>query len=99
MTQKQNHRAIVEKIIPDGAHGPYAVAFSEELGSVTFSLDPGIWLEQEWPERGTYVILSCIRKKRAGWRAHSGRFLTPSDEQTVPIRKQKTEKNKQGAVR
>ena len=69
---------IVQRTV-DGKHGPYAVASSESLGNVTFSLDPTVWLEKDPPERGEEVVLSDLRKKRAGWRAHSARFLRPSD--------------------
>lgn len=76
-------KAVVQKIIPSGEHGPYAVATSDHLkGSVTFSLEPTVWEEDEWPEEGTMVFLGKLRKKRAGWRAKYGRFLKPSDEQT-----------------
>lgn len=75
------YRAIVEKIISKGPHGPFAVATEKTLGSVTFSLLPEVWQEEDLPERGMYVVLSQIRKKRAGWRARKGRYLKPSDEQ------------------
>lgn len=74
-------QAIVQKIVRDGKHGPYAVAKSEELGSVTFSLGEDVWSEKDMPEPGTFVLLSDLRKKRAGWRANSGRYVKPSDEQ------------------
>jgi hypothetical protein len=73
------YRAKVQKIIPNGKHGPYAVATSEKL-NFTFSLDEGVWGEEDWPEEGTYVVLSRVSKK-AGWRAGKARFLQPSDEQ------------------
>lgn len=75
-------RAIVEKIITNGRHGPYAVARREENGAletITFSLNSPSWNE-DYPDPGTYVILSDIRKKRNGWRAMHGRFMRPSDE-------------------
>lgn len=76
-------KAVVQKVVPGGTHGPFAVATSEGLdGSVTFSLEPTIWQEKEWPEEGMYVLLGKLRKKRAGWRAKTGRFFKPSDEQT-----------------
>jgi len=78
---KQGYEVVVQKIIPNGRHGPYAVARSEELTSVTFSLKPPVWEEEEWPQPGICVLLSKVRKKRAGWRAEYGRFLKPSDEQ------------------
>lgn len=75
-------RAVVQKVIPKGAHGPFAVATSDQMeGSVTFSLEPTVWEEDEWPEEGTVVLLDNLRKKRAGWRAKKGRFWKLSDEQ------------------
>jgi len=81
MASDKSYRAMVEKVIKDGPHGPYAVASSEELGSITFSLEPPVWQEDDYPEPGTEVVLSKIIKKRAGWRARLGRYVTPSDEQ------------------
>jgi hypothetical protein len=78
MAPPKEYRAMVEKIILDGKHGPYAVASVEGLGSVTFSLVLPVW-EEEVPEPGEYVVLSRVRKKPSGWRAHCGRFLQPSD--------------------
>ncbi len=71
---------IVEKIVQNGDHGPYAVTNDDNLGSITFSLTPQVWKEKNWPELGTYVVLSQVIRKRAGWRAQHGRFLQPSDE-------------------
>ena len=70
---------VVEKVILDGQHGPYAVAKDDRLGSVTFSLSPDVWREKRWPEPGIEVVLEDFRKKRAGWRAMSARFLRPED--------------------
>lgn len=81
MAQNESYQASVEKVYPNGPHGAYAVARSKELGSVTFSLISPVWREKDLPEPGVFVILKGIRKKRAGWRAHSGRFFKPSDEQ------------------
>lgn len=81
MAQDENYKVIVEKVIPRGPHGPYAIASCDGIGSITFSLEKPTWQESDWPEPGTYVILSAVRKKRAGWRANSGRYLKPSDEQ------------------
>ena len=73
--------AVVQKIILDGKHGPYAIATSEHIrGSITFSLKRSVWHEGDTPEPGVRVMLSCLRKKQAGWRALSGRFERPSDE-------------------
>lgn len=76
-------KAIIQKVIPDGKHGPFAVATADQLdGSVTFSLEPTVWIEADWPEQGMVVVLGKLRQKRAGWRAKEGRFFKPSDEQT-----------------
>lgn len=76
-------KAVVQKVVSEGRHGPFAVATSDGLdGSVTFSLERTIWKEKEWPEEGMYVLLGKLRQKRAGWRAKAGRFFKPSDEQT-----------------
>lgn len=90
MGEDPGYQAVVEKVYADGPHGPYVVASSTDLGSVTFSLDSTVWQEKDKPEPGMYVMLSQIRKKRAGWRANHGRFVTPSDEQQPqqPGRKQ-----------
>lgn len=80
--------AVVEKLVLDGKHGPYAVATAKGLGIVTFSLEQSVWQEQSHPESGTLVILSDLRLKRAGWRAHTGRFVRPSDQQSVPSTEQ-----------
>lgn len=80
MANDQVYKVVVEKIISGGKHGPYAVARSDELGSITFSLDRNVWQEKDCPEPGTYVMLSRVRRKRAGWYAKHGRFFEPSDE-------------------
>jgi hypothetical protein len=81
MAKKESYTAMVEKVYPTGPHGAYAVTKSEELGSITFSLASPVWRETNLPEPGDYVVLTQIRKKRAGWRAQGGRFFKPSDEQ------------------
>lgn len=77
----QEYQAVVDKIIVDGKHGPYVVARSEVVGTITFALDSSVWQENDLPEPGMCVMLSQLRKKRAGWRAQQGRFVEPSDEQ------------------
>jgi len=73
--------ATVQKIVPTGRHGSYAVAGTNLVkGSITFSLGGGVWQEESWPESGSIVVLSQLVKKEAGWRAMRGRFLKPSDE-------------------
>lgn len=75
-----SYTVIVDKIVLDGNHGPYAVGNSDDLGFVTFSLGRKVWKEKIRPEPGTYVVLSKVTKKRAGWRAEHGRFFQPSDQ-------------------
>ncbi len=39
----ESTKAVVQKLIREGKHGPYAVATSNHLeGSVTFSLEPTV---------------------------------------------------------
>ncbi len=84
MADDQGYQAVVEKIIPDGRNGPYAVARSKEIkGTVTFSLDFEVWQEKQLPKPGTHVMLYGVIKKDAGWRAEKGRLFKPSDEQTA----------------
>ena len=80
---------IVDSITSSGRHGPYATAMVDHpdivtldnpKGFVTFSLEPTVWQEEDWPETGTYVVLWTIIRKRKGWRAKKGRYLKPSDE-------------------
>lgn len=83
-------RAVVQKVVLDGAHGPYAVALSddqEEL-NITFSLGSRVWRGEEYPEPGTFVMLSQLSYKRAGWRAGRGRCMRPSDQQTATSKEQ-----------
>jgi hypothetical protein len=80
---EKRYVAIVQKIRPDGRHGPYAKATCDTLPgiTITFLLAPPVWNEKRYPDEGNYVVLSGLTKKRAGWRADFGRFLEPSDEQ------------------
>ena len=80
MAEKRIYKAIVEKVIADGRHGPYALASTPEISSITFSLDSSVWQEEDFPEPGVYVALWSLREKRNGWRAQHGRFWEPSDE-------------------
>ena len=93
MANEKSYQAIVEKIIRNGRHGPYAVAHSKELDSITFSLDRLVWQEDDWPEPGMYVMLTQVRRKRAGWRANRGRFVIPSDEQPATSTEQPERSN------
>lgn len=78
--ENPSYQAIVEKIIPRGKHGPYAVTRSEELGTITFSLSGEVWKERTYPEPGMYVVLSELVKKRAGWRSLLARYTSPTDD-------------------
>jgi hypothetical protein len=79
--------AVVQKIEDNGKNPGYVVTTSEKIiGSITFSLDNDIWKENANPKAGEIVVLSQLRKKRAGWRALNARFYRPSDEE---IRKEK----------
>ncbi|MDP3985185.1 MAG: hypothetical protein Q8P82_00315 [bacterium] len=81
MSDEKSYRAVVDKVV-NGKHGAYAVTRADGLkGSVTFSLDETVWQSGDRPEPGTLVLLSMIRKKRAGWRAQRARVIGPSDEQ------------------
>lgn len=72
--------ARVQKILP-GRHGPYVFARSAEIrGSITFSLNPQVWQESSQPTEGEIVVLSDLRRKDAGWRAHCARFMRPGDQ-------------------
>jgi hypothetical protein len=80
---KKSFRAVVQKIA-NGHRGRYAVATSGDiLGSITFSLAYPCWQGDDDPEPGTVVILSGLRKKRAGWRALDARYLQPFDEEEM----------------
>lgn len=86
------YQAVVHKIIREGKHGSYAVASCADIDSITFSLSQDVWHESDWPEPGTCVLLSQIRKKRAGWRALCGRYVRPSDEQQTSNREGSSER-------
>jgi hypothetical protein len=73
----------VEKVVVDGRYGSYAVIRVEKLGAITFSLKPPVWNESDHPEQGMFVVLSEVRRKRAGWRAMKGRFMKPSDQKSA----------------
>ncbi len=82
MAPEKCYQAVVQQVIQNGKHGPYAVATCDGFNQpITFSLDSKVWQEDESPEPGMFVMLSKLRKKRAGWRAQIGRFVKPSDDQ------------------
>jgi hypothetical protein len=72
------YRAVVCQI-DSGPYGHYAVTHHSGLGSISFSLRPGVWKESQAPERGDYVILSDVKRNRGGWRALTARFEKPGD--------------------
>lgn len=82
-------KAIVQRVVPKGPHGPFAVATSESFqgGSITFSLEPTVWQDRDWPKEGSVVCLWNLREKRLGWRAKKGRSWRLSDEQTAERKK------------
>lgn len=85
------HKAIIEKIFPEGPHGPYILTTCSSQGVlgeiiVTASLDGLIW-DQDGPppkpeeiEEGTYVLLYDITQKRGGWRAKKFKFFRIENE-------------------
>ncbi len=83
---------VVEKIVKNGQHGPYAVTRDQKLGFVTFALNKEVWKDKELPSPGSEVVLEDFRKKNGAWRAMSARFLRPEDitsnEQTAGSKKQ-----------
>ncbi|MFA5187732.1 MAG: Ig-like domain-containing protein [Patescibacteria group bacterium] len=87
--------AIVQRVFEEGEHGPYALALPKNpddlKGSVTFSLKKPVWDDKEdWPERGTCVVLSKFQRKPAGWRAKKARLFKPSDENKGAISMKET---------
>ena len=76
----KTYQAVVGKIV-QGRHGPYVVAHHKEHGTITFSMAKEVWREEKNPEPGTYVVLSDLQKKKAGWRAGNARLLRPEDQQ------------------
>jgi hypothetical protein len=80
MPKERNYTAIVQKVLPEGKHGPYAIAREANIGLITFSLDKPVWEEHDRPGEGTFVILTGVHKKRAGWRALHARFFRPEDQ-------------------
>ena|SRR3989338_1429349 len=76
--------AVVSKVV-EGRHGSYAICFDrvEIIKSpITFSLSLPCWEGEDSPEGGMIVVLTNLRRKKAGWRALNARYLTPQDEAT-----------------
>lgn len=72
-------RMVVQAVITEGRHGQFAWVSHPKLGSVTFSLEPEVWHEEDVPSPGSEVMIGKYRKKRAGWRAMYARYVTPAD--------------------
>lgn len=78
---KKEIQATVQSVDLHGQWGPYATATARGVkGTITFSLDGNVWHEHSIPERGSFVMLSELQKKRKGWRAMSARLFSPADE-------------------
>jgi len=77
----QEYLGIVEVVVTTkGGNNRYARATVANIGVVTFSLQPPVWQEDmPSPERGTYVVMSNIYRKKGGWRAERCRLLRPGD--------------------
>lgn len=88
--------AAVWKVFPNGPHGAYAVAYARQAdiaGDITFSLKNPCWKEKSFPESGTLVILSDVRRKTKGWRAQSARYVRVEDAALVDAAQQKGRRN------
>lgn len=90
LTSDQPIKAVVQKVVPEGKHGPFIVLTAEGFkGSITLSLEElRAWQGDNWPEQGEFIALKEVIQKRAGWRAKSGRYWNPSDEQTANSKEQ-----------
>lgn len=66
--------------IEQGRYGPYAVAYNDELGTVTFSLASNVWQENQKPYKSLVVVIEDVRKMARGWRAVKARFMRPEDQ-------------------
>jgi len=73
-------RVVVEKIIPKGRHGPYAVGRHDEKGRITFSLTEEVWTGDSNPEPGEIVYLSDLHEMQKGWRAHRAQRNAPNQQ-------------------
>ncbi len=76
-------KAMVHHVIEEDPGGPCAVAVSDRLGVVEFTLGPDVWEEKEWPTKGAVVLVAKLRREDDGWRAKEARFWTERDEQTM----------------
>lgn len=75
--------AIVQTIVLDGEHGPYAVATSSSMPGewITFSLNSPVFegeILNPKTDLGTRVVLSDLRRKKQ-WRANKARIMSPED--------------------
>lgn len=72
-TDKGNHVGIVTAVRPRGQ--PYVVVSVEGVeGSITFTLTPDVWHEDEDPHVKDKVLLRDVKDTEHGWRASSASF-------------------------
>lgn len=70
MAQQGSYEAAVSAVVDgrDGRRFAVTVVAGVE-GSVTFSLNPTVWVESSEPVAGEVVVLSEVIKTKSGWRA------------------------------
>ena len=94
MTDPQVRAVVVDVVRPEDK-APYAVTRREDTDElVTITLQKRYWREGDDPESGDTVLLSKFRKTGKGWRAMSGRFFRPSDEQPATSNQEPRDGNK-----
>jgi hypothetical protein len=82
---------IVDRIVPDGPHGPYAVTKTDDPrigGFITFGMgnEENAWTEKIWPSEGDAIHLSNLKKRRGGWRAEKARpWMLEDDPRDINV--------------
>ena len=86
-------KATVRLVDLNGRRGPYAKATIEGVkGTITFSLESGVWHSGTIPQADVFVMLSNLQRKGKGWIAMSARLYTLADERLAETQKpQETE--------
>lgn len=51
----------------------------KNLGSITFAASEDVWDGKHPPEAGEFLVVSDIRQKPQGWRAHTARYFREDD--------------------
>ena len=95
------YKAVITDLVDDERskhEGPYVVLRvinHPTLKSATAFLVPEVWEDKDMPSRaawldwrGTYVVISKLRKKRRGWRALHVRLFTPEEDEAEQTAKQ-----------